>query len=73
MNERLQLEETYKNLQQKKVESESFVKKAILKGGGEALSEFSKGVFLGSAKILVQQMAPQFAEDAFGMKSKDKK
>ena len=74
LNERLQLEETYKRLTAEKIEkSESFVKKAIVKGGGEALSEFSKGVFLGSAKILVQQMAPQFAEDAFGMKSKDKK
>lgn len=74
LNERLQLEETYKRLTAEKIEkSESFVKKAILKGGGEALSEFSKGIFLGSAKILVQQMAPQFAEDAFGMKPKDKK
>lgn len=74
LNERLQLEETYKRLTAEKIEkSESFVKKAILKGGGEALSEFSKGVFLGSAKILVQQMYPQFAEDAFGMKPKDKK
>lgn len=74
LNERLQLEETYKRLTAEKLEkSESFVKKAILKGGGEALSEFSKGVFLGSAKILVQQLSPQFAEDAFGMKSKAKK
>lgn len=74
LNERLQLEETYKRLTAEKLEkSESFVKKAILKGGGEALSEFSKGVFLGSAKILVQQLSPQFAEDAFGMKSKDKR
>jgi hypothetical protein len=74
LNERLQLEETYKKLTTEKIErGESFVKKAIVKGAGEALSEFSKGVFLGSAKILVQQMAPQFAEDAFGMKPKDKK
>lgn len=74
LNERLQLEETYKRLTAEKIEkSESFVKKAVLKGGGEALSEFSKGVFLGSAKIFVRQMAPQFADDAFGMKSKDKK
>lgn len=74
LNERLQLEETYKRLTAEKLEkSESFVKKAILKGGGEALSEFSRGVFLGSAKILVQQMYPQFAEDVFGMKPKDKK
>lgn len=74
LNERLQLEETYKRLTAEKLEkSESFVKKAILKGGGEALSEFSKGVFLGSAKILVQQLSPQFAEAAFSMKSKDKK
>lgn len=74
LNERLQLEETYKRLSAEKIEkSESFVKKAIVKGGGEALSEFSKGIFLGSAKILVKQMSPQFAEDAFGMKPKNKK
>lgn len=74
LNERLQLEETYKRLTAEKIEkSESFVKKAILKGGGEALSEFSKGVFLGSAKILVQQITPKLIEDVFDMKPKTNK
>ena len=74
LNERLQLEETYKRLTTEKIQkSESFVKKAILKGGGEALSEFSKSIFLHSAKILVQQMYPQFAEDVFDVKPKTNK
>lgn len=73
LNERLQLEETYKKLTAEKIEkSESFVAKAIAKGGQEALSEFSKGVMLGTAKVLVQQISPQFAEVAFSMKTQDK-
>lgn len=74
LNERLQLEDTYKRLTTEKIQkSESFVKKAIKSGGEQALAEFSKGVFLGSAKLLVQEIAPQFAEDAFGMKQKNKR
>ena len=73
LNERLQLEETYKRLSAEKLErSESFVKKAITKAGSDALSEFSKGVFLGGAKLLVKKMSPEFAELAFGMKTKKK-
>ena len=74
LNERLQLEETYKKLTTEKIEkSESFVKSAIAKGGKEALSDFSKNVLLGTAKLLVQEMSPQFAEAAFGLKEKKKK
>ena len=74
LNERLQLEETYKRLTAEKIEkSESFVKKAIKNGGEQALTEFSKGIFLGSAKLLVQKASPQFAEAAFKLKDKDKK
>ena len=71
LNERLQLEETYKKLTAEKIEkSESFVKKAIKNGGEQALTEFSKGIFLGSAKLLVQKASPQFAEAAFKLKDK---
>lgn len=71
LNERLQLEATYKNLTTEKIQkSESFVKRAIQSGGEQALTEFSKGVFLGSAKLLVKEISPQFAEAAFKMKDK---
>jgi len=74
LNERLQLEATYKNLTAEKIQkSESFVKAAIKKGGQDALSEFSKGIFLGSAKLLVKEISPQFAEAAFKLKDKEKK
>ena len=73
LNERLQLEATYKNLTTAKIQkSESFVKKALMAGGGQALTEFSKGVFLGSAKLLVKEISPNFAETAFGIKDKKK-
>jgi len=71
LNERLQLEDTYKRLTAEKLErSESFVKKAIKNGGEQALTEFAKGIFLGSAKLLVQKASPQFAEAAFKLKDK---
>ena len=71
LNERLQLETTYKNLTTEKIQkSESFVKKALRDAGGQALTEFSKGVFLGSAKLLVKELSPSFAETAFNIKDK---
>ena len=71
LNERLQLEATYKNLTTAKVQkSESFVKKALRDGGGQALTEFSKGVFLGSAKLLVKELSPSFAETAFNIRQR---
>lgn len=73
LNERLQLEETYNRLTADKIQkSESFVKKAIKDAGGQALTEFSKGVFLGSAKLLVKELSPSFAETAFNIKEKKK-
>lgn len=73
LNERLQLEATYKNLTTEKVQkSESFVRKAIKDAGAQALTEFSKGVFLGSAKLLVKNLSPSFAEAAFNVKEKKK-
>ncbi len=71
INERLQLEETYKRLTAEKIQkSESFVKKAIKNGGEQALTEFSKGIFLGSAKLLVKELSPEVAELAFKIKDK---
>lgn len=73
LNERLQLETTYKNLTTEKTQiADSFVKKAIKDAGGQALTEFSKGVFLGAAKTLVKELSPTFAETAFSIKPKKK-
>lgn len=69
LNERLQLEETYKRLTVEKVQkSESWVKKALSSASEQALTDFSKSVFLGSAKLLVKEVSPQFAEIAFNIK-----
>jgi len=69
LNERLQLESTYKALTTEKIQkSDSFVKKALKDAGGQALTEFSKSVFLASAKLLVKQISPKFAETAFSGK-----
>ena len=74
LNERLQLENTYKNLTTEKTQvAQSFVKKALKDAGGQALTEFSKGVFLGAAKTLVKEMSPSFAETAFGIKQQPPK
>lgn len=66
LNERLQLENTYRNLTAEKIEkSESFVKTALKNAGQAALTEFSKNVFLGTAKILVTNIAPTFADTMY--------
>ncbi len=71
LNERLQLEDTYKRLTAADVKKgESWVKQSIATAGQQALTEFSKGVFLGSAKLLVKEISPQFAEAAFSIKDK---
>ena len=69
LNERLKLEEDYKKLT--KVEkSESWVKEAIQSAGKQALTDFSKGIFLGGAKLLVKEISPSFADAAFNIKDK---
>ena len=73
LNTRLELESTYKRLTADDMKkSESWVKKSLSSAGEQALTEFSKGLFLGSAKLLVKEFSPQFAETAFGMKEKEK-
>ena len=71
INERLQLEETYRRLtQQDRAKSESWVKQSIQKAAEGAVTDFTKGVFLGSAKLLVKNISPEFAEVAFSLKDK---
>ena len=36
----------------------------------QALTDFSKGIMLGSAKLLVKELSPQLANAAFGLKDK---
>lgn len=72
LNERLRLEEDYMKLTAEKMaKSESWVKEALKKGGKDALSEFSKGILLGSAKLLVREISPEFAKVAFKVKEKN--
>ena len=69
LNERLQLEATYKTLTaEKKDAAESWVKNSIQKAAEGALTDFSKGIMLASAKLLVKQLSPNLADVAFGMK-----
>ena len=71
LNERLRLEEDYKRLTGSQVKKgESWVKKSIASASEQALTEFSKGVMLGSAKLLVKELSPSFAEAAFKIKDK---
>lgn len=73
LNERLKLEEDYKRLTGSQVKKgESWVRKSISSASEQALTEFTKGVMLGSAKLLVKELSPQFAEAAFKIKDKDK-
>lgn len=74
LNTRLQLEKAYKELTTEKIQKgETWVKKALSSASEQALTEFSKGIFIGGAKLLVKEISPQFAEVAFGIKDKKKK
>lgn len=71
LNERLRLEEDYKRLTSSQVKKgKSWVKKSIASAGEQALTDFSKAVMLGSAKLLVKELSPSFAEAAFKIKDK---
>ena len=73
LNERLQLEDTFKKLTAEKiVQGENWVKTALRDAGKSAVKDFAKGVFLGSAKLLVKEISPEFATAAFGGKEKKK-
>lgn len=65
LNERLQLEDTYKKLTAEKMaKSESWVKDSLAKSGKDAFGDITKGLFLGGAKLLIREMSPQMAEAA---------
>lgn len=66
LNERLQLEETFKKLSAEKVQaSESFVERALKKAGEDALADFSKNVMIGGAKLLLKNLAPTLAAASY--------
>ena len=70
-NERLRLEQEYKKLTADQItKSESWVKSSLQNAGQQALTDFSKGIMLGSAKLLVKELSPQLANAAFGLKDK---
>ena len=72
-NERLRLEQEYKKLTADQItKSESWVKSSLQNAGQQALTDFSKGIMLGSAKLLVKELSPQLANAAFGLKDKKK-
>lgn len=74
LNERLQLEETYKRLTQSDIKkSESWVQESIKTIGKNSLVNIGTGILTGSAKILIKQLSPELASAGFGMKDKDKK
>ena len=72
-NERLRLEQEYKKLTADQItKSESWVKSSLQSAGQQALTDFSKGIMLGSAKLLVKELSPQLANAAFNLKEKKK-
>ena len=69
LNERLQLEATYKALTAEKIQkSESFVKSVIKDAGKSSMTSFTSAVFLGAAKTLVKQVSPTFYQTSFANK-----
>lgn len=66
INERLQLEATFKTLTTEKMDkAESFVGKAIKNAAGSALQTFASGIMLGAGKSMLKQLSPEFAGMAF--------
>lgn len=73
VNERMQLEDTYKRLtSEQRAKGESWVKKSLATAGEQAFSTVAKGVMIGGAKLLIKELSPQFADAAFGMKETKK-
>jgi hypothetical protein len=70
LNERLQLEDTYKKLTAEKIEkSENWVKETLAKSGKDAFANVTKDLMTGAAKMLIKELSPQLAEAAgFGTK-----
>lgn len=71
LNERLQLEETYKKLTKEDLKrGESWVKANMKKIGTAAFVTVGTGVAVGAAKMLIQKVNPKLAEVAFSLKEK---
>lgn len=73
LNERLQLESTYKSLTASDIKkSESWVKDSLKTIGKNSLQAVGTGVLVGSAKLLIKEISPELAKAGFGIKD-DKK
>ncbi|MEG2623428.1 MAG: hypothetical protein RSC06_11065 [Clostridia bacterium] len=71
LNERLQLESTYKTLSASQIkQGESFVGKALKDAAGQALTDVAKNSMVAAAKLVIKEVSPSFAETAFKMKDK---
>ena len=72
LNERLQLEDTFRKLNDAQIKnSKSWTKKVISDAGTKAATDFTSKVFLAGAKLMVQKVSPEFAKVAFDLKDKD--
>lgn len=71
LNERLQLEETYKRLTKEDMQKgESWVKQSMATIGKRSFETIGTGLLIGSAKLLIKQVSPQLAEAGFNIKEK---
>lgn len=74
LNERLRLEQEYARLTKDDIKKSQSVVQRILKNAGEqAMTEFTKGLMLGGAKMLVKSMSPELAKASFNIKEEKKK
>ena len=72
LNERLQLEDTFRKLNDTQIKnSKTWVSKVISDAGTQAATTFTSKVFLAGAKLMVQKVSPEFAKVAFDLKDKD--
>lgn len=71
LNERMQLESTYKNLTSAQVKTgDNLVSKALKDAAGQAITDVAKNSMIGAAKLLIKEISPSFAETAFKIKDK---
>lgn len=69
VNERLQLEETYKRLTTQDMQkSQSWVDKTLKTIGTSAITTVGGGILVGSAKLLIRHFYPKFADTVYGGK-----
>ena len=69
LNDRLQLESTYKKLTEEKIEkSDKWLTATLATSGKAAVADLSKSIMIGSAKMLIKQVSPTMYEAAYGKK-----